>query len=327
MKGEPTPGLHAWQVGDGDGGERLDRHVAAHLDVSRNQAQGWIADARVRVGGRPAKASRVLSPGDAVECDVPEPRRDDRVAPEAGEVRFLHVDDDVLVVDKPAGLTVHPGAGRPDGTLVHRLLHHHPELAGVGGPGRPGIVHRLDKDTSGVLVVARHAAAYRSLQRAFAERRVDKRYLAVVYGDADAEGEIDAPIGRHPQQRKKMTVRPGGRPAHTRWRRIAGAGGIALLEVTLLTGRTHQIRVHLKHVHHPLVGDPAYGEARWKALQGSGQRALRDFPRPALHAWRLAFPHPGSGETARFEAPVPEDLRRLWRAATGHPFPPLEPAG
>jgi len=322
---DPAPGRHAWQTPESADGERLDRHVASHLDVSRNQVQGWIADGRVRVGDRVAKASHPLAAGDAVECEVPEPRREDRVSPEAGEVSFLYVDDDLLVVDKPAGLTVHPGAGRPDGTLVHRLLHHHPELAGVGGPGRPGIVHRLDKDTSGVLVVARNAAAYRHLQRAFSERRVDKRYLAIVYGDSETEGEIDAPIGRHPQHRKRMTVRPGGRPAHTRWRRIAGAGGVALLEVTLLTGRTHQIRVHLKHVHHPLVGDPDYGEARWKELQGPGQRALRLFPRPALHAWRLAFAHPSSGETVRFEAPVPADLEELWRAATGHGMPALEP--
>lgn len=325
---EPSPGLHRWTVPAGAEGDRLDRHAADHLDVSRNRVQGWIGEGRVRVvdaAGRrlSAKASHALSAGQGIECEVPEPEPDDRVEPEEGEVRILHGDDALLVVDKPPGLTVHPGAGRPRGTLVHRLLHHFPELAGVGGPGRPGIVHRLDKDTSGVMAVARTADAYRALSRAFSRRRVDKRYLALVYGDADEAGEVDAPIGRHPQHRKRMTVRPRGRSAVTRWRRIAGAGGVSLLEVEILTGRTHQIRVHLKHANHPLVGDPVYGEARWKGLPGPGQAALRDFPRPALHAWRLAFPHPTDGSRAAFEAPVPADLVELWQGATGHPFPEL----
>ncbi|HEX2163810.1 MAG TPA: RluA family pseudouridine synthase, partial [Thermoanaerobaculia bacterium] len=264
------------------------------------------------------KASHALAAGETVECEVPAAAPDDRVEPEEGELAVLHADADLLVVDKPAGLTVHPGAGRATGTLVHRLLHRYPELAGVGGPGRPGIVHRLDRDTSGVLVVARTDAAHRALARAFAGRRVDKRYLGIVHGVPAPAGEIDAPIGRHPERRKEMTVRPDGRPARTRWRVLAAAGGAALLELSIETGRTHQIRVHLKHQRHPLVGDPVYGEPRWKGLRGGAARnALRDFPRPALHAWRLAFPHPATGEEVAFTAPVPEDLRELWRTVGG----------
>ncbi len=303
-------------------GERLDRHVAAHLDVPRNQVQRWIAEGRVTVDGRPERAAHAVAAGETVACDVPA-AAEERVRPEPGPLAVLYRDDHLLVVDKPAGLTVHPGAGRPTGTLVHRLLHHHPELAGVGGPGRPGIVHRLDKGTSGVMVVARTAETYRALSRAFAARRVEKRYLAVVYGEAAARGEVDAPIGRHPQERKRMTVRSDGRPARSSWRRRAAAAGISLLEVGLESGRTHQVRVHLKHVHHPLVGDPDYGENRWKGLPGRRQSVLRDFPRPALHAWRLGFDHPVGGRALRFEAPVPADLLRLWTEATGEPFPDL----
>jgi 23S rRNA pseudouridine1911/1915/1917 synthase len=231
------------------------------------------------------------------------------------------------VLDKPAGLTVHPGAGRPSGTLVHRLLARYPELAGVGGPGRPGIVHRLDRGTSGVLVVARNPRAYAALSGAFAARTIGKRYLAVVYGaPRPAAGEIRAPIGRHRERRKEMTVRPDGRPAWTGYRTLAApaASGLALVELDLGTGRTHQIRVHLKSIGHPLVGDPVYGEARWRGLPRPSQAALASFPRPALHAWRIALPGPGPSRRV-FEAPVPADLRRLWEQAAGAPFPALPP--
>lgn len=314
-------------MGEEDAGDRLDRFIAAHLDVSRNQAQGWIGEDRVRVlmDGRDlhVKSSRSLNEGDVVRVDVPEVTSDPRVQPEEGPLTLVHVDDHLLVVDKPPGLAVHPGAGRPTGTLAHRLLHHHPELAGVGGEGRPGIVHRLDLDTSGVMVVARTQAAFRHLAEAFSERRVDKRYLAVVYGDPEERGEIDAPIGRHPHNRQQMTVRDRGREAQTRWRRLAGIGGAALLEVEILTGRTHQIRVHLKHANHPLVGDPMYGENRWKGLHGAQQAPLRDFPRPALHAWRLTLPHPAGGQEgklARYEAAPPDDLAELWEKLSGRPL-------
>ena len=314
----PAPGPHRWQVPPEAAEDRLDRHLAARLDVSRSRAHRWIEEGRVRVEGRPAKPSQALAAGNRVECEVPPPEPDDRVRPEAGALSVLHADPHLVVVDKPAGLTVHPGAGRATGTLAHRLLHDYPDIAGVGGPGRPGIVHRLDRDTSGVMVVARTEAAHRALARAFAARKVDKRYLAVVYGVPEEAGVVEAPIGRHPQERKRMTVRPDGRPSRTTWRRLATASGAALVELTIETGRTHQIRVHMKHARHPLIGDPVYGESRWKGLPGSrAQAALRAFPRPALHAWRLAFEHPATGERVAFEAPVPDDLRGLWEAVGG----------
>jgi 23S rRNA pseudouridine1911/1915/1917 synthase len=236
----------------------------------------------------------------------------------------LYEDPGIVVLDKPAGLTVHPGAGRATGTLAHRLLARYPEMAGVGGEGRPGIVHRLDQGTSGVLVVARTPTAYTRLARAFSSREVEKRYLAIVYGEpAPREGMVDAPIGRHPVERKQMTVRRDGRPARTGYRTLAAAAGIALVELDLLTGRTHQIRVHMKHLGRPLVGDPVYGEARWKGLPRPVQAPLRDFPRPALHAWKLAFRHPIDETPMFFEAPVPGDLTEVWRKVSGLAWPPL----
>jgi 23S rRNA pseudouridine1911/1915/1917 synthase len=311
-----------WTIAEGaeGAGERLDRHAAARLGVARNQVQRWIEEGLVTVNGREAKPSTVLNAGDRVECNPPEPR-EDRVVPERGDLRVLHEDGALVVIDKPAGLTVHPGAGRSTGTLAHYLLDRYPEMAGVGGPGRPGIVHRLDQGTSGVLVVARTAESYARLSRAFASREVGKRYLGIAYGvPSPASGTIEAPIGRHPQKRKEMTVRSSGRPSRTGYRTLAvtaKTAGISLLEMDLATGRTHQIRVHLKHIGHPLVGDPVYGEARWKGLPRSVQAPLRDFPRPALHAWRLAFKHPGTGEPLSFEAPVPEDMQTLWETVTG----------
>ncbi|PYQ66145.1 MAG: RluA family pseudouridine synthase [Acidobacteria bacterium] len=311
----------SWTVESEAAGERLDRHVATRLDAPRNQVQRWIAGGLVRVNGRAAKPSTPLAAGDRVECAPPEPR-EERVLPERGDLTLLHEDAEIVVLDKPAGLTVHPGAGRATGTLAHRLLDRYPEMAGVGGPGRPGIVHRLDQGTSGVLVVARTPAAYARLSRAFASREVSKLYLGIAYGaPSPAAGTIEAPIGRHPQRRQEMAVisrgQRRGRPAVTHYRTVAAAAGISLLEMDLATGRTHQIRVHLKHVGHPLVGDPVYGEARWKGLPRPVQAPLSGFPRPALHAWRISFRHPATDELLHFEAPVPEDLRALWERVTG----------
>lgn len=323
-----------WSVEPSAAGERLDRHVAARRNVPRNQVQRWVREGLVRLNGRPAKPSSPLSAGDLVECQPPWPR-DDRLVPEAGELAVLYEDAHLVVIDKPAGLTVHPGAGRPTGTLAHLLLASYPELAGVGGPGRPGIVHRLDRGTTGVLVVARTPLAYARLSRDFAARRVGKRYLAIVYGTpSPAQGLIEAPIGRHRQRRQEMAVRRGGRPARTGYRTLATAAGIALLEISLETGRTHQIRVHLKSAGNPLVGDPVYGEARYKALPRTVQAALRDFPRPALHAWRLTFRHPAQQDDPpagverpplTFVAPVPADLRQLWQTVAASALP--APAG
>lgn len=312
-----------WEVPPEAAGERLDRHAAAALDLPRNQVQHLIRDGHLRVNGRPAKPAVALSAGDAIDCEIPAPA-DDRIVPEPWQVPVLYEDADLVVLDKPAGLTVHPGAGRATGTLAHQLLARYPEMAGVGGPGRPGIVHRLDQGTSGVLVAARTAAAYARLSRAFASRQVEKRYLAIAYGTPKlAAGSIEAPIGRHPERRKEMAVRAGGRPAVTGYRTLAAAAGIALLEIDLGTGRTHQIRVHLRHLGHPLVGDPVYGEARWKGLPRPVQKPLAEFPRPALHAWQIAFAHPRDGRPVRFGAPVPGDLRELWEGVAGTPWPTL----
>jgi 23S rRNA pseudouridine1911/1915/1917 synthase len=320
----PPPAARSWTAEPEAAGERLDRHVAARLDVPRNQVQRWIAEGLVRVNGREAKPSAALAAGDRIDCEPPVPR-EDRVLPEPGDLRVLYEDEELVVLDKPAGVTVHPGAGRTTGTLAHHLLDRYPEMAGVGGPGRPGIVHRLDQGTSGALVVARTAGAYARLSRAFAAREVSKLYLGIAYGaPTPPTGTVEAPIGRHPQRRKEMTVHSGGRPARTGYRTIAAAAGISLLEMDLATGRTHQIRVHLKHLGHPLVGDPVYGEARWKGLPRPVQAPLRDFPRPALHAWRIAFRHPATGAPLAFEAPVPADLRSLWERVTGRSFPQMD---
>lgn len=310
--GAPPAGAAIRVAADAAAG-RLDSFLAAHLGVARNQIQAWIRSGRVLVDGRPAaRPSEALRAGTEIRWDPPA-RAEDRIEPEAGALALLHVDPHLLAIDKPAGLVVHPGAGRSTGTLVHRLLARFPELAGVGGPGRPGVVHRLDRDTSGVMLVARTEAAYRALVRQFGERRIDKRYLAIVHGrPRTAAGSIEAPIGRHATERQRMAVRAAGRPARTGWRVRATCAAAAWLEIELHTGRTHQIRVHLKHLGHPLIGDPVYGENRWRALAGADRTVVSRFPRPALHAWRLALEHPVTGEPLRLEAPVPSDLVELW---------------
>jgi 23S rRNA pseudouridine1911/1915/1917 synthase len=299
-------------------GSRLDRALADAAGVPRNQVQGWIEAGRVAIDGRTAdRPGRALRAGERVEWSVPPPA-DPRIEGESGELSILHLDDQIVVLDKPPGLAMHPGAGRSTATLAHRLLGRFPELAGVGGPGRPGIVHRLDRETSGVVVVARTAASYEALSRAFAARRVDKRYLAIAHGRlAPPEGRIDQPIARHAVKRKQMAVRAGGRPALTLYRTLAesasrrGAGSFSLLELDLKTGRTHQIRVHLKHLGHPIAGDSTYG-----AASTSGA------PRVALHARRLAFAHPAHGERVEFVAPLPDDLRSFWERLGGD-VPPI----
>lgn len=318
MVSEPTSIL----VRPDEAGQRLDRLLSNRLQIPRNQIQQWIRSGRVLLSGKPAKSSHTVAGGEILEYDPPMRDLAHGIEPEPGELVILHEDPDLVVLDKPIGLVVHPGAGRDHGTLVHRLLSRFPEISEVGGPGRPGIVHRLDKDTSGLLVIARTPRAYEALTTAFAERRVDKRYLALVYGTPkEPTGRIEGPIGRHPTRRKEMTVRSAGRPALTLYRSLGTENGISALELTLATGRTHQIRVHLKSVGLPLIGDPLYGEARWKGLSKPAQGALQHFSRPALHAWRLEFEHPISGKTLKIEAPLPEDMRLLWQEVTGSRFP------
>ncbi len=318
-----TPGT--WCVGEGESGLRLDRAVAARLALPRNQIQEWIRAGHLTVDGvAQPKPGHLLRAGERLAWNPPA-RAESRVVPEAGDLQLLFLDDDLIALDKPAGLTVHPGAGQSVGTLVHRLLARFPEIAGVGGPGRPGIVHRLDKGTSGAMVVARTAEAYRALTADFAARRIEKRYLAIVHGTPKlSQGVIEAPIGRHAVERKRMTVRADGRPAITRYRTIAAAAGLSLLELEILTGRTHQIRVHLKYLRHPIVGDSTYGEARHRELAVGPGRIARSFARPALHSWRLGLEHPRSRVPIRVEAPLAEDMRALWRALAGaEPLLPL----
>jgi 23S rRNA pseudouridine1911/1915/1917 synthase len=251
--------------------------------------------------------------GQAIVVTVPDPALAEP-RPEDIPLHVLHEDAHVLVLDKPPGLAVHPGAGRPSGTLVNALLHHVGDLSGVGGVLRPGIVHRLDRGTSGVMVVAKDDATHRALSAQFAGRTVEKQYLAVVHGVPKARrGTVEAAIGRDPTHRQKMSVRaPRGRPARSTWELEETLDGAALLRVRIHTGRTHQVRVHLASIGHPLVGDATYGGRREpSSRKASAREALRSFGRPALHAALLAFDHPRSGERVRFEAPLPEDLRAL----------------
>lgn len=306
--GGPTVEL---EVTSADDGIRLDRFVAREGDVPRNQVQRWIRDGHVRLASGAAKVSAALATGDVVSITPPAPPPVG-IEPEAGDLEIVFEDQHLVVVDKPAGLVVHPGAGHRDGTLAHRLLHRYPETAAVGGPGRPGIVHRLDKDTSGLMVVARTQAGYRGLSRAFAARSVEKTYQAIVYGvPAPATGQVDRPIGRHPRHRTMMAVRPDGRPAVTGYRTLASLGGLSLLELDLHTGRTHQIRVHMKAFGHPLLGDPVYGEERWRGLPTVWKGYARSAERPLLHAWKLRFAHPVDGTHHDFEALPPPDFERL----------------
>lgn len=287
-------------------GTRLDRWLAGALpDLSRSRLQELISGGHVRVDGHVRKAAYRLRGGEQVEVEVP-PRPPEELVPEPMALAILHEDDHVLVVDKPAGLVVHPGAGHGRGTLVAGVLAHAPGTAGVGGPRRPGVVHRLDKGTSGVLVLAKSQAAYEGLTRQLAARTVRRRYIAVVHGRlASDAGTIDAPIGRDPHHRKRMAVRPPGqgKRAVTRYRVLERLGPFTVIEARLETGRTHQIRVHLASLGHPVVGDDTYGRSRGRP------------PVPidglALHACDLAFVHPITGEQMAFSAPLPPRLERL----------------
>ncbi|MBM3778271.1 MAG: RluA family pseudouridine synthase [Acidimicrobiia bacterium] len=294
-------------VPDDAAGERLDRFLAAVIpDRSRSQLQKLIADGRVQVDGRAARANLSLKAGRHVVVDSPEAVRAG-VEPEDLPLDVLYDDADLVVVNKPPGLVVHPGAGHPSGTLVNALLHRVAGLSGVGGVERPGIVHRLDRGTSGVMVVAKHDAAHRELARQFQDREVDKEYIALAWGLVQAGRRIDAAIGRDPANRQKMSARARrAREAVTRITRARTLHGVSLLHVAIHTGRTHQIRVHLSAIGHPVVGDPLYGGVRRHV--GHDVRAVLRLERPFLHAWRLAFTHPGDGRHLEVRAPLAGDL-------------------
>ncbi len=291
-------------------GQRLDVALAMLTGVARAQIRRWIDAGRVTHSGRPAlRASQSVVAGDVLEATCPEPVAA-KALPEEIPLRVLYEDADLVVVDKAAGMVVHPAPGHPSGTLVNALLHHCGDLAGVGGVLRPGIVHRLDRGTSGVMLAAKNDAAHRALARQFHDHTIDRRYQAFVRGVPRADtGKIDWPIGRHPRDRKRMSVRSrSARPALTLWRLLERypASQQSHLEVRPETGRTHQIRVHLSSAGLPIAGDAIYGKARHDATSASA-----GLGRPALHAAVLGIAHPRTGQKMSFEAALPEDLQRL----------------
>jgi 23S rRNA pseudouridine1911/1915/1917 synthase len=298
-------GSLVFELKDEDAG-RLDVALSRLCEVSRSQAQRWIDAGRVQLDGETARRSARVAAGMILEA-TPPPSEPSAVAAEAIPLSILHEDEDLIVLDKAAGMVVHPAPGHSSGTLVNALLHHCEGLAAIGGVERPGIVHRLDRGTSGVMVVAKNDAAHAALAEQFHDHTVLRVYRAVVRANPRGDaGRVDRPIGRHKTDRKRMSIRTRtGRPAATRWQveRRFPASAAALLEIRPETGRTHQIRVHLSSIGMPIFGDPVYGRARSSAGPG--------LARPALHAAVLAFDHPSTRERMRFESPLPEDLARL----------------
>lgn len=297
-------------------GKRFDQALAELFpDYSRARLQAWIREGRARLDGAVVQPKARVHEGQRVELHPVVPVQVSNPA-EAMGLSVVHEDADIIVINKPAGLVVHPGAGNPDGTLLNGLLHHAPELQQLP---RAGLLHRLDKDTSGLLLVARSVAAHTHLVRAMEAREIRREYRAVCQDRLTGGGTIDAPVGRHRQQRTRMAVTNAGKPALTHYRVLARFQAHSFIAVRLETGRTHQIRVHMAHVGHPLVGDPVYG-GRLKLPAGAGDavvQALQGFRRQALHACNLAFDHPVSGAPLSFHAPLPDDLQAVLAALAG----------
>jgi 23S rRNA pseudouridine1911/1915/1917 synthase len=288
---------------------RLDRFLANNLpEYSRSRLQQLIRTGFVRLNGAATRSRYLVHTGDKIELTEPPLEKIDN-QPEPIPLEILFEDRDIIVINKPAGLVVHPGAGHRQHTLVNALLGHCTTLSGIGGKERPGIVHRLDKETSGCLVVAKNDKAHRELSRQFAERTVEKIYLALVNGKLPKEtGTIEEKIGRHPVHRQRMSVTSSrGRPAKTEYRVIRSRDQASLVECRLHSGRTHQIRVHLHHLGHPVLGDKVYS-----------RRAAKNFPRQMLHAWKIALRHPVNGEFKSFEAPLPHDFATAIKMTTGN---------
>lgn len=292
-----------WTIAPPEAGERIDKYVteSAGEDVSRSQVQLWIKEGHITVNGRPVKPNYKLAAEDVVELTVPEPAEAD-IAGEPIPLDIVYEDADVIVVNKPRGMVVHPAPGHYTGTLVNALLYHCTDLSGINGTMRPGIVHRIDKDTSGLLMAAKNDKAHTALAAQLKAHSVTRKYIAVVHGNvAHDQGTIDAPIGRDPSDRKKYVVTDkNSKHAVTHFIVLERLANYTLLQLKLETGRTHQIRVHMKYIGHPLVGDPVYGRSKGNPIEGQ-----------ALHAQTLEFVHPRSGTYMEFEADLPDDMIHL----------------
>lgn len=308
---EDMPETLEWKTGPEQAGERLDKFLTEALEshgdgYSRSQIQQWIKDGHVTVGGAAVKPNFKLPASASVRLIIPEPETAE-IVPEPIPLNVVYEDSDVIVVNKPRGMVVHPAPGHTGGTLVNALLYHCKDLSGINGVMRPGIVHRIDKDTSGLIMAAKNDAAHAGLAEQLKEHSAGRKYIALVHGNVPHDqGTVDAPIGRDPKDRKLFTVTDkNSKHAVTHFQVLERFGDYTLLELQLETGRTHQIRVHMKFIGHPLVGDPAYGPAKSKGVTMEGQ---------ALHAEELAFDHPRTGERMSFEAPLPDDMNRVLEA-------------
>ncbi|MCU6709448.1 RluA family pseudouridine synthase [Paenibacillus sp. J5C_2022] len=293
-----------WDIPEGDVGERIDKWLTDALEeesVSRTAVQEWVKRGLVQVNGAAVKPNYKLAASDRVELQLPEPEAAE-IQPEAIPLDIVYEDSDVIVVNKPRGMVVHPAPGHLTGTLVNALMHHCSDLSGINGLLRPGIVHRIDKDTTGLLMAAKNDMAHHSLAEQLKEHSVTRQYVALVHGDLPHDnGTINAPIGRDPQDRKMFTVtNRGAKEAVTHFAVLERLTGYTLVELQLETGRTHQIRVHMKYIGHPLAGDPVYGRSKTVALDGQ-----------ALHAGVLGFTHPRSGERMEFRADMPQDMKHV----------------
>ena len=301
---------HNLIVGPEEAGTRLDRFLTGVLGgQSRSRIQELIKKGKITINGRSVRQNHVVRAGEAIAIDIPEP-----VAatpePEDLGLDIVYQDSDIVVVNKSSGMVVHPAAGHAHGTLVNALMHEIKDLSGIGGELRPGIVHRLDRGTSGLMVVAKHDSAHAELARQFRDREVEKEYVALVWGVVQAGRRIDLPIGRDPGDRKKMSARARrARSAATRITKALHMPGVTLIHVAILTGRTHQIRVHLSEIGHPIVGDSTYGGLRRRVP--ADLRPVLALERPFLHAGRLVFTHPADGRRIAFEAPLPRDLQTV----------------
>lgn len=301
---------HQFTVDEDQDGIRLDNFLTASLpDQSRSHVQRLIKDGRVTGPASALRSSTAVHAGQVYAVDIPAPTAA-TPEPEAIPLRIVYEDEHLVVLDKPAGMVVHPAAGHSGGTLVNALLHHVKDLSGIGGELRPGIVHRLDRGTSGLMVVAKNDAAHQELSRQFSDREVEKEYVALVWGVVQSGKRIDAPIGRDPGDRQKMSTRARrARNAVTRVTAARHFKGVSLLKVAIATGRTHQIRVHLSAIGHPIVGDGTYGGVHRRTA--ANLRSVQRLERPFLHSARLAFTHPADGRRVEFDSPLPLDLQAV----------------